>query len=73
MSAGTIMSGRQWPKAIGRRVVALAMSAALLVRSAAPAVADAFCASRLGESYAGALGMLPAGIDCAAVLAQASS
>ena len=52
--------------------IALALAAALLVRTAAPAVADAFCASRLGESYAGALGMLPAGVDCAAVLAQAS-
>ncbi len=50
--------------------VALALAAALLVRNAAPAVADAFCASRLGESYAGALGMLPSGVDCAGVLTQ---
>ncbi|HEX4524465.1 MAG TPA: DNA alkylation response protein, partial [Casimicrobiaceae bacterium] len=58
-----------------RRVVermALALQGALLVRHAPAAVADAFCASRLGESYAGALGTLPAGIDCAAVVAQAS-
>ncbi|HXU54643.1 MAG TPA: acyl-CoA dehydrogenase family protein, partial [Casimicrobiaceae bacterium] len=50
--------------------IALAIGAALLVRNAPPAVADAFCASRLGASYAGALGTLPAGIDCAAVLDQ---
>jgi putative acyl-CoA dehydrogenase len=52
--------------------IALALAAALLVRTAAPALADAFCASRLGESYAGTLGMLPPGVDCAVVLAQAS-
>ncbi len=51
--------------------VALALAAALLVRHAAPAVADAYCASRLGESYAGALGTLPSGIDCAGVLTDA--
>ena len=59
-----------------RRLVerlATTLEGSLLVRYGDPAVADAFCASRLGESYAGALGMLPAGIDCAAVLAQASS
>ena len=53
------------------RDIAVALAAALLVRSAAPAVSDAFCASRLGEGYAGALGTLPAGVDCAAVLAAA--
>jgi putative acyl-CoA dehydrogenase len=53
--------------------IALALAAALLVRNSAPQVADAFCASRLGESYAGTLGSLPAGIDCAAVLAQAGA
>jgi len=52
--------------------IALAIGAALLVRNAPPAVADAFCASRLGESYAGALGTLPAGIDYASVLSQAA-
>jgi putative acyl-CoA dehydrogenase len=51
--------------------VALALAAALLVRNAAPAVADAFCASRFGESYSGALGTLPSGVDCAGVLTQA--
>jgi putative acyl-CoA dehydrogenase len=53
------------------RDIAVALAAGLLVRSAAPAVSDAYCASRLGEGYAGALGMLPEGIDCAAVLAAA--
>jgi putative acyl-CoA dehydrogenase len=52
--------------------IALALAAALLVRNAAPQIADAFCASRLGEGYAGTLGLLPGSIDCAAVLAHAS-
>ncbi|HEY7945182.1 MAG TPA: isovaleryl-CoA dehydrogenase [Casimicrobiaceae bacterium] len=52
--------------------IALALAASLLVRSAPAPVADAFCASRLGEHYGGALGTLPAGIDCAAVIAQAA-
>jgi len=52
--------------------IALALGAALLVRNSAPAIADAFCGSRLGESYAGALGTLPAGVDCAGILAQLS-
>lgn len=52
--------------------IALALGAALLVRNSAPAIADAFCASRLGESYAGALGTLPAGVDCAGIIADAS-
>ena len=51
--------------------IALGLAAALLVRNAAPAVADAFCASRLGERYAGTVGMLPSGIDCAAIVALA--
>ena len=49
--------------------IAVALAGALLVRSAAPALADAFCASRLGERYAGTLGMLPNGIDCATIVA----
>jgi len=52
--------------------IALAIAAALFVRNAPAAVADAFCASRLGEGYAGALGTLPAGIDCAGVLTRAA-
>jgi putative acyl-CoA dehydrogenase len=50
--------------------MALAFQASLLVRFAPPAVADAFCASRLGGTGAGAFGTLPAGADTAAILAR---
>jgi putative acyl-CoA dehydrogenase len=43
--------------------MAAVLQGALLVQHAPAAVADAFCASRLGGEYAGTLGMLPRGID----------
>ena len=49
-----------------RRVVermALALQASLLVRFGDPAVADAFCASRLAGDWGHAFGTLPAGVD----------
>src|SRR5215213_4295573 len=49
-----------------RRVVewmALALQGSLLVRHGDPAVADAFCASRLGGDAGRAFGTLPAGVD----------
>jgi putative acyl-CoA dehydrogenase len=49
-----------------RRVVegmALALEGSLLVRGAPPAVADAFCASRLGGDGGLEYGTLPAGSD----------
>jgi putative acyl-CoA dehydrogenase len=49
-----------------RRVVgrmALALQGSLLVRYGDPAVADAFCASRLGGDWGQAFGTLPAGTD----------
>ncbi len=61
----------QW---LARRAVedlALAFQAALLVRTAPPAVADAFCAGRLGEARGRAYGTLPAGVDADAVLSRA--
>ena len=51
----------QW---LARRAVedlALAFQASLLVRTAPPAVADAFCAGRLGEARGRAYGTLPGG------------
>jgi putative acyl-CoA dehydrogenase len=51
--------------------MALALEASLLVRHAPPFVADAFCASRL-ESRAGLYGVLPAGIDAAAIIERAT-
>ena len=49
-----------------RRIVekmALALQASLLVRHGDPAVADAFCASRLAGDWGNAFGTLPAGTD----------
>jgi putative acyl-CoA dehydrogenase len=49
-----------------RRVVegmALALQGSQLVRHGDPAVADAFCASRLDGDWGGAFGTLPAGTD----------
>ncbi|GAA4997394.1 acyl-CoA dehydrogenase family protein [Kitasatospora paranensis] len=57
-----------------RRLVeqmALAFQGALLVRHGDPAVADAFCASRLGGDHGAAFGTLPPGVDTAAVLDRA--
>jgi putative acyl-CoA dehydrogenase len=54
-----------------RRVVegmALALQGSLLVRHGAPAVADAFCASRLGGDGGLEYGTLPAGTDFEAIL-----
>ncbi|GAA3033828.1 acyl-CoA dehydrogenase family protein [Kitasatospora albolonga] len=53
--------------------IALAFQGSLLVRYGDPAVADAFCASRLGGEHGGAFGTLPTGVDTAAVLARATA
>lgn len=49
----------------------VAVQAGLLLRHAPGHVADAFVASRLARDVGGAFGRLPAGIDCAAILARA--
>jgi putative acyl-CoA dehydrogenase len=57
-----------------RRLVetmALVLQGALLVRHGDPAVADAFCASRLGGDWGVAFGTLPSGINTAAILERA--
>ncbi|MFD9125460.1 acyl-CoA dehydrogenase family protein [Kitasatospora sp. NPDC059571] len=57
-----------------RRLVesmALALQGSLLVRHGDPAVADAFCASRLGGDHGAAFGTLPPGADTAAILDRA--
>jgi putative acyl-CoA dehydrogenase len=51
--------------------IALALAAALLVRHAPPAVADAFCASRFGNGNLGVFGALPTGADHDAIIARA--
>ncbi|HEY7962345.1 MAG TPA: acyl-CoA dehydrogenase family protein [Solirubrobacteraceae bacterium] len=56
-----------------RRVVeamALALQGSLLVRHGDPAVADAFCAARLGGEGGLEYGTLPAGTDFAAIIAR---
>src|SRR5687768_9745053 len=61
----------QW---LARRAVedlALAFQASLLVRYAPAAVADAFCAGRLGGARGRVYGTLPRGVDGAAIAARA--
>ena len=63
------------PEEFGARVLAerivLALQAALLLRHAPAFVAQAFVQSRLAQAPGGAYGRLPAGTDCAAILARA--
>jgi putative acyl-CoA dehydrogenase len=57
-----------------RRIVermALVLQGSLLIRYAPPAVADAFCASRLGGDWGHAFGTLPAGTDTASIIERA--
>jgi putative acyl-CoA dehydrogenase len=56
-----------------RRVVesmAVCLQGSLLVRGASPAVADAFCASRLGSEGGLEYGTLPAGTDFESIIAR---
>ncbi|MDD2977029.1 isovaleryl-CoA dehydrogenase [Aquabacterium sp.] len=55
---------------VGR--MALAVQAALLVQHAPSVVADAFCASRLSGGSHHHYGILPRGVDCAALMARAT-
>ena len=48
--------------------MALALQGSLLVRHGDPAVADAFCASRLDGDWGQAFGTLPAGVDFARII-----
>jgi putative acyl-CoA dehydrogenase len=47
---------------------ALLLEGSLLLRYGSPAIADAFCASRLGPEAGRSFGTLPAGVDLAAIL-----
>src|SRR5437764_4141329 len=61
------------PEWLARRVVedlAVAFQASLLLRDAPPAVANAFCAGRLGEARR-AFGTLPSGVDAGAMIERA--
>jgi len=53
------------------RDLVLALQAALMVRHAPPAVADAFCASRLTGEGVTAFGTLPRGLELAAIVKRA--
>ncbi|MGH9125654.1 MAG: acyl-CoA dehydrogenase family protein [Acidimicrobiales bacterium] len=58
-----------------RRLVeqmALVLQGSLLVRFSHPAVADAFCASRLGGDWGRAFGTLPSGVDAASIVGRAT-
>jgi putative acyl-CoA dehydrogenase len=52
--------------------LALVFQGSLLVRHAPTAIADAFCASRLGGDWGVAFGTLPVGVETAAVTDRAS-
>ncbi|HET7690173.1 MAG TPA: acyl-CoA dehydrogenase family protein [Nocardioidaceae bacterium] len=57
-----------------RRIVeqlALVLQGSLLVRHSLAAVADAFCATRLGGDWGGAFGTLPTGLDLGVILERA--
>jgi putative acyl-CoA dehydrogenase len=51
--------------------MALVFQASVLVRHAPGAVADAFCASRLGDSCGRAFGTMPLGVDAASIVERA--
>ena len=59
----------------GRRVVerlALVLQGSLLVRHGHPAVADAFCSSRLGGDWGTAFGTLSPGLDLGTIIERAT-
>ncbi|MGH2725641.1 MAG: acyl-CoA dehydrogenase family protein, partial [Actinomycetota bacterium] len=61
-------------EARARRLVerlALALQGSLMVRHAAPASADAFCASRMAGDWGRAFGTLPSGLDAGAIVERA--
>lgn len=70
---GALQGLRDDPQWAARRVVedlALAFQGALLVRVGDPAVADAFCASRLGPDRGRVYGTLPRGVDARAIVGR---
>jgi putative acyl-CoA dehydrogenase len=52
--------------------IALVLQASLLVRHGHPAVADAFCVSRLSGDWGHAYGTLPAGLDLPAIIERST-
>jgi putative acyl-CoA dehydrogenase len=70
------LAGHDWQDESQARTIVrglvVAMQAALLLRHAPAPVAEAFCASRLGEEPGGTFGLLPPGIDCRAIVDRAA-
>jgi putative acyl-CoA dehydrogenase len=52
-------------------MMAVALQASLLVRYSAPAVADAFCATRLAGDWGHAYGTMPTGLDTQGIVDRA--
>jgi putative acyl-CoA dehydrogenase len=52
-------------------MMAFALQASLLVRYSSPAVADAFCATRLDGDWGQAFGTMPAGLNTQAIVDRA--
>jgi putative acyl-CoA dehydrogenase len=51
--------------------IVLTLQGSLLVRFGKPAIADAFCASRLGGDWGRAFGTLPPGLELGAIIERA--
>jgi putative acyl-CoA dehydrogenase len=71
---GQELADRDGIEGRARRLVelmALTLQGSLLVQHAPAAVADAFCATRLGGDWGHAFGTLPASADVAAILERA--
>ncbi len=68
-SSATPSSSRRGPGGLVERM-ALALQGSLLVRYGDPAVADAFCATRLERDWGNAFGTLPAGVDTGAIIGR---
>jgi len=67
---GTPQSDEYGARRLAERIV-VAVQGALLLAHAPAAVSHAFVASRIAVDVGGAFGRLPAGVDCAAILARA--
>ena len=70
LAAGPALGEARAREVTGR--IARCLQASLLVRHAPPAIADAFCATRLDDSRAGAFGALPPGLDVEAIVSRAT-
>jgi putative acyl-CoA dehydrogenase len=58
-------------RTIAERIV-LALQGSLLIRYGKPAIADAFCASRLGGDWGRSFGTLPPGLELTAIIERAA-